>query len=90
MMKESKLSMDPEVAVRERKFEFVLVIGLPVAWQLVLTSTGIVRTTALIVFAVSPIAIVLTGTRGAFLADNTDCRIVFCCCALSVVRLAWV
>ena len=32
----------------------------------------------------------LTLTRGAFLADNTDCRIVFCCCALSVVRLAWV
>jgi hypothetical protein len=32
----------------------------------------------------------LTLTRGALRAENTDCRIVVCCCAFSVVWLAWV
>lgn len=45
-----------------------LVIAIPMAWYLVQHRRGIVRIVAAIYFALAPVAILLTGTRGAFLA----------------------
>jgi len=54
----------------------LLVIGMPMAWHLVLTSAGAVRAIALIYFALAPTAILLTSARGAFLAGVVALSIV--------------
>jgi O-antigen ligase len=46
-----------------------LAIGLPMAWYLMMHCRGrIIRLAALIYFVLAPLALLLTGTRGAFLA----------------------
>jgi len=57
-----------------------LVIGVPIAWHLMMTYDGVLRRTvraaALVYFAVAPFAILLTGTRGAVLATVVALSIV--------------
>jgi O-antigen ligase len=54
----------------------MLVIGIPIAWHLMLRSSGAVRMMALTYFGLAPIAVLLTGTRGAFLAGVVALSIV--------------
>ncbi len=57
-----------------------LVIGIPIAWHLMMTYAGSLRRTVraagLIYFAVAPFAILLTGTRGATIAGVVALSIV--------------
>ena len=45
-----------------------LVMGLPIAWHLVMRSRGIVRLAALAYVVTAPVGLLLTGTRGAMIA----------------------
>jgi O-antigen ligase len=45
-----------------------LVLGLPIAWHLLMNRRGLVRAAAVIYFVVAPLGLLLTATRGAFLA----------------------
>jgi len=54
----------------------LLTLGIPVAWHLARTNHWAVRAVALIYFALAPVAILLTGTRGAFLAGIVAMSIV--------------
>jgi O-antigen ligase len=54
----------------------LLVLGLPIAWHLVMRSRSIVRLVALIYMVTSPVALLLTGTRGAFVAGLAALAIV--------------
>jgi O-antigen ligase len=53
-----------------------LVLGLPIAWHLLMTRRGIVRVIAAIYFLAAPVGLLLTGTRGSFLAGVVGCVIV--------------
>lgn len=53
-----------------------LVIGIPIAWHLIQSFRGPVRVVAATFFALAPLAILLTGTRGAFLAGVIAISIV--------------
>ena len=53
-----------------------MVIGIPMAWYLVLQRGGIVRIVASIYFPLAPIGVLLTGARGAFLAGLVALSIV--------------
>jgi O-antigen ligase len=55
---------------------FLLVLGLPIAWQLFMHRRGIVRGVALIYLASAPVGLLLTATRGAFLAGVVALTIV--------------
>jgi O-antigen ligase len=63
----------------------LLALGIPIAWHLVLTFTGAVRAMALTYFAIAPIGILLTGTRGAFLTGIVALSIV----PLNLARQSW-
>jgi O-antigen ligase len=53
-----------------------LVIGMPIAWHLIQSFRGPVRVVASTFFALAPLAILLTGTRGAFIAGMIAISIV--------------
>jgi O-antigen ligase len=57
-----------------------LAIGIPVAWHLIMTYSGplrrTVRATGLIYFVLAPVAILLTGTRGAAITGVVALSIV--------------
>jgi len=46
-----------------------LALGLPIAWHMILDRRGILRAMFVVYFGVTPLALLLTGTRGAFLAS---------------------
>jgi O-antigen ligase len=53
-----------------------LVIGIPMAWYLIRYGRGMVRIIASVYFALAPLSILLTGTRGAFVAGIIALSIV--------------
>src|SRR4029077_1412081 len=53
-----------------------LVLGLPIAWHLLMNRRGIVRVAAAIYFVAAPVGLLLTAARGAFLAGLVACAIV--------------
>jgi O-antigen ligase len=53
-----------------------LVIAMPMAWYLVQHRAGIVRLVALVYAGLAPVAVLLTGTRGAFTAGLVSLSIV--------------
>jgi O-antigen ligase len=53
-----------------------VVIGMPMAWHMILHHRGIVRKLSVVYFAVAPLALLLTATRGAFLAGIVALTIV--------------
>jgi O-antigen ligase len=53
-----------------------LVLGLPIAWHLVMNRRHIVRVAGVIYFVAAPVGLLLTGTRGAFVAGLAACTIV--------------
>jgi O-antigen ligase len=52
------------------------VLGLPMAWLLIVQRRGIVRILALVYFTLTPIALLLTATRGAILAGFVALAII--------------
>jgi O-antigen ligase len=54
----------------------LLVIAIPIAWYLVLNTRKFVRASALIFFLCAPLGMLLTGTRGAFMAGLVAMSIV--------------
>jgi O-antigen ligase len=54
----------------------LLVIGLPLAWHLILHRRGVVRAVAVIYFALTPLVLLLTATRGGFVAGIVALAIV--------------
>jgi O-antigen ligase len=54
----------------------LLVLGLPIAWHLVMHRRGIVRIAALIFVGAAPIGLLLTATRGALVAGIAASAIV--------------
>jgi O-antigen ligase len=60
----------------------LLVIGIPIAWHLAVTRAGVIRVVAFIYVIAAPVAILLTGARGAFLAGLVALSII----ALSLRR----
>jgi len=53
-----------------------LVLGLPMAWQVVRRRRGVSRAIALVYFVLAPTSTLLTGTRGAFMAGIVALSIV--------------
>jgi O-antigen ligase len=54
----------------------LLVLGLPIAWHLVMHRRGIVRVAALIYVVTAPVGLLLTATRGALVAGLAASAIV--------------
>jgi O-antigen ligase len=54
----------------------LLVLTLPIAWYLLLHRRGVVRVAALVFVVVAPVGLLLTATRGAFLAGMVALAIV--------------
>ena len=53
-----------------------LTLGLPIAWHLLMHRRGIVRVAALIYLVTAPVGLLLTATRGAFVAGVAAVAIV--------------
>ncbi|MEO8256954.1 MAG: O-antigen ligase family protein [Acidobacteriota bacterium] len=53
-----------------------LVLGLPIAWHLIMNRRGVIRVAALIYFVAAPVGLLLTATRGAFVAGLVAMTIV--------------
>src|SRR4029450_3037804 len=53
-----------------------LVIGLPMAWHLIMQRRRFVSAVGLVYFVVAPVSVLLTATRGAFLAGIVALAIV--------------
>jgi O-antigen ligase len=71
--------------INANELGLTLVIGIPFAWYLIIHRRGIVRVMALIYFVVAPFAILLTGTRAAFLSGLVALTIV----PLTLPRRSW-
>lgn len=54
----------------------LMVLGFPIAWHLLMRRRGLVRVVALIYVAAAPIGLMLTATRGAFVAGMAALLIV--------------
>jgi O-antigen ligase len=54
----------------------MLVFGLPIAWHLFMHHRGIVRVASLIYLVIGPVGLLLTATRGAFVAAIAAAAIV--------------
>jgi O-antigen ligase len=54
----------------------LLVLGLPIAWHLVMHRRGIVRVAALVYVVTAPVGLLLTATRGALVAGIAASAIV--------------
>jgi O-antigen ligase len=53
-----------------------LVIGIPIAWHLILTERGMIRAAMVTFFTLAPLGVLLTGTRTAFIAGIVALSIV--------------
>jgi len=73
-----RLSADRFAAnkVNADDLSLTLVLGLPMAWQVVRQRRGLTRAIALVYFILAPISTLLTATRGAFLSGLVALSIV--------------
>lgn len=55
-------------SVNPNDLGLVLVLGIPIAWHLLYHQGGVVRILSALYFVLAPLSILLTGTRGSFLA----------------------
>ncbi|MEP7308726.1 MAG: O-antigen ligase family protein [Acidobacteriota bacterium] len=53
-----------------------LVLGLPIAWHLIMHRRGILRVAGVIYFVAAPVGLMLTATRGAVVAGVVACSII--------------
>jgi len=58
------------------QFGIQLMIGLPMAWHFITHRRGLARAVAIIYFAVTPLGLLLTATRGGFVAGIVAAAVV--------------
>ena len=64
---------------------FFLVLGVPIGWHLITHGRGLIRLIALIYVVAAPVGLLLTSTRGAFVAGLAALAIV----PLTLYRQSW-